>query len=303
MDIVKDVLKLVDKLKNLLPQLYDKALLESEIANILNEKYQVQSIKRKKAEAGNHLDVGSRAKAIKHSMKSASKLSASNNKKRTPSDANLGDVSFNQDQNNSIPDDKLFKTESSMDDPDECDFDEEYPHNQTILEEVLSESNAPKFFSRFEMMNYFRKEENLILMLDFIFNPFSVPIMEIWVKKYPEISHFDKEKHINPEMRENLKTLNDPFFLKYYNHFYFRSYRTMVALTLIANYRFVFNSAPGFVDSFFRKVSEDLLDNTESCDANIDHIASIIMSLLAWEPLATINYFIYYNLPYHFIKY
>lgn len=69
------------------------------------------------------------------------------------------------------------------------------------------------------MMNYFRKEENLNLFLEYLFNPFTIPLMESWVKKYPEVITYETDKYIPKEMQASLETIEDPFILKYYNYF------------------------------------------------------------------------------------
>lgn len=55
------------------------------------------------------------------------------------------------------------------------------------------------------------------------------------------------------------------------------------------------NSAQGFVDGFFKKFYEEILQYSDSHYCNLDHIMSIFLFILESEPQMTINYIIFYN--------
>lgn len=147
-------------------------------------------------------------------MRSVSRYSFQSKRKGGSKDDDAGDTSVAEIEN-----DAESSEDQNNDNENMYDFQAEFRQNQVVIEEILVEKTTCLYNSRFEMMNYFRKEENVILMLDYLFNPFTIPLMEIWVKKYPEVIGIDSSKYITQEMKNSLGTIAEPFIVKYYNYF------------------------------------------------------------------------------------
>lgn len=77
----------------------------------------------------------------------------------------------------------------------------------------------------------------------------------------------------------------------------------MKSMTMPQNFRFIINSSAGFIDSFFKKINDEILQYNDAHYCNFDHIMTIFIFVMEQEPLLAINYIMYYNLPFQLLKY
>lgn len=134
------------------------------------------------------------------------------------------------------------------------------------------------------MINFFRREENVDMILSFIMTPREVPLSDTWKEAYPDYKNIDISDHYNEDMARQFSTSYlGELALKQMQFYYLRSFKATEALTLYSNFRFILNSNPNFIDTFFKKLYQDVFKSRRTSICNFDHVARMIMFMMEKE--------------------
>lgn len=134
--------------------------------------------------------------------------------------------------------------------------------------------------------------------------PTDVDLGDSWEELHPGLKGVDITAHQNEDLARQLSNgyVNEED-LRQMPYYFFRSFKTMTAITLYSNFRFILSSNPNFIDTFFKKLYCDVLSNKRVPLCNFDHIARIIALLLEKESFIVQSYMIRYNVPYFLLEY
>ena len=81
----------------------------------------------------------------------------------------------------------------------------------------------------------------------------------------------------------------------------------MKALTIYPNFKFILNSNQTFIDTFFKKIIEEVFSQKNPTNpatlCNVGHLAKLLIFMLEKKAYIIQSYFLRYNLPYYLVEY
>ncbi|EAR91740.2 hypothetical protein TTHERM_00805860 (macronuclear) [Tetrahymena thermophila SB210] len=166
------------------------------------------------------------------------------------------------------------------------------------IEEWMVSSAVPIIGKNEFMLNFFKLEENIELILDFIIDPLVNLPTKIWAKTYPRI----KRDQPLRDMRGFKHGINrilelDPVTI---NAIMMRSYKLIHILSERKNLRVVCNAYPDFFEFAYLKIYEFFRSNEQ---ANLYHVGKLIDSFIKFTPDYSFYFIMLNNLMFNMIDY
>lgn len=162
------------------------------------------------------------------------------------------------------------------------------------------------------MVTYLRKDEGLDTFLDMILHPLDIdldPVVALvfnqWEDEFPEFAGLNWRAMITePSILEEIEEIFDEDEATLVPFYYLRSFKIVQTLTNTANFNFITNAAPTFLNLFFEKLTNEVLNSKKSrLQINLDHLGLFLRFFMKSEPITFQAYMLVYNLYFHLAEY
>ena len=146
------------------------------------------------------------------------------------------------------------------------------------------------------MMQFFKGEENIHLILAFIFDPNMYNPTYLWAEKHPEIATTTPNTNKNFYKQGVSPPSDDPSKL---NAMTMRSHKLTEVLSDSRNFRNIYFSNVEYVNIVFKQAYE--LFKREGRWGNLNHIGKLLNGILMYEQQACLFNIFSYNILFHMI--
>lgn len=107
-----------------------------------------------------------------------------------------------------------------------------------------------------------------------------------------------------PSILEEIEEVFDEDEVMLVPLYYLRSFKIIQTLTHTGNFNFVTNAAPTFLNLFFEKLTNEVLNSKKSrLQMNLDHLGLFLRFFMKSEPITFQAYMLVYNLYFHLAEY
>jgi len=185
-DLIITVLRLFEKIQDVLDEPFERASMETYLFAILDHKY--HEIQRLEEERTNELkfkiEVNSRGGNSGKGSRNNSAVSKVNPGASGVGKSKMAGPSGQNTSKNSIAqNNQLNETEGGGSSISE---EQEFMNHQNFLEDLLAKNLAPRFHGHYELTTFLKKEEGLGTMIDMLINPFEAQLSPV-VKYYHSV--------------------------------------------------------------------------------------------------------------------